>query len=135
MKRLLLPLLAALALPTAINAEVKLKPTVSNFSYVLYKHLELGFHLGYSIDRTTLLYKEDDADLYECIGNAKNNWEKGKLFSNGLENCPSYFSLQMVKMMRDGETLKNEKLLTDVLRDFSDGVADGKFNKDDCCDR
>ncbi len=135
MKRLLLPLLAALALPTAINAEVKLKPTVSNFSYVLYKHLELGFHLGYSIDRTTLLYKEDDADLYECIGNAKNNWEKGKLFSNGLENCPSYFSLQMVKMMRDGETLKNGKLLTDVLRDFSDGVADGKFNKDDCCDR
>ena len=71
MKRLLLPLLAALALPTAINAEVKLKPTVSNFSYVLYKHLELGFHLGYSIDRTTLLYKEDHADLYECIGNAK----------------------------------------------------------------
>tara|TARA_Y100001933_G_C18934881_1_gene536955 strand:+ start:137 stop:262 length:126 start_codon:yes stop_codon:yes gene_type:complete len=41
----------------------------------------------------------------------------------------------MVKMMRDGETLKNGKLLTDVLRDFSDGVADGKFNKDDCCDR
>ena len=118
MNRLLLPLLAALALPAAVNAEVKLKPTVSNFSYVLYKHLELGFHLGYSIDRTTLLYKEDDADLYECIGNAKNNWEKGKLFSNGLENCPSYFSLQMVKMMRDGETFKNGKLLSEVLRDF-----------------
>ena len=118
MKRLLLPLLAALALPTAINAEVKLKPTVSNFSYVLYKHLELGFHLGYSIDRTTLLYKEDDADLYKCINNAKNNLEKGKLFSNGLKDCPSYFSRQMVKMMRDGETFKNGKLLSEVLRDF-----------------
>ena len=62
MKRLLIPLLAALALPSAVNAEVKVKPAVSNFSYVLYKHLELGFNLGYSIDRTTLLYKDDDAD-------------------------------------------------------------------------
>ena len=86
MKRLLIPLLAALALPTVVNAEVKVKPAVSNFSYVLYKHLELGFNLGYSIDRTTLLYKDDDADLYKCIKNAKNNWEKGKLFSNGLKD-------------------------------------------------
>ena len=134
MKPLLLPLLAALALPTVVNAEVKVKPAVSNFSYVLYKHLELGFNLGYSIDRTTLLYKDDDADLYKCISNAKNNWEKGKLFSNGLKDCPSYFSRQMVKMMREGETLKKGILLTEVLRDFSDGIADGEFNKDDYCE-
>ena len=135
MKRFLIPLLAAFALPTAVNAEVNVKPVVSNFSYVLYKHLELGLELGYSIDRTTLLYKDDDADFYECISNAKNNWEKGKHFSDGLKDCPSYFSRQMVKMMREGETLKNGILLTEVLRDFSDGVADGKFNKDDYCDK
>ena len=134
MKRLL-PLLVAIALPTAINAEVKVKPAVSNFSYFLYKHLELGFHRGYSIERIIILNKGVDADLYKCIGNAKNNLEKGKIFSNGLEDCPSYFSRQMVKMMRDGETLKKGKLLTDVLRDFSDGAADGKFKKDDYCDR
>ena len=134
MKRLLLPLLAALALPTAVNAEVKVKPVVSNFSYVLYKHMELGFNLGYSIDRTTLLYRDDDADFYKCISNAKNNWEKGKLFSYGLKDCPSYFSSKMVKMIREGETLKNGILLTEVLRDFSDGIADGEFNKDDYCE-
>ncbi len=43
--------------------------------------------------------------------------------------------MQMVKMIREGETLKNGKLLMEVLRDFSDGVADGNFNKDDYCDR
>ena len=41
----------------------------------------------------------------------------------------------MVKMMREGETLKNGILLNKVLRDFSDGVADGEFNKDDYCER
>ena len=134
MKKLLLIFLAAIALPNTVNAEEKVKPSLSNFSYVLYKHLELGFHLGYSIDRTSLLYKNDDADLYKCIGDAKNNWEKGKLFSYGLKDCPSYFSSQMVKMIREGETLKNGVLLTEVLRDFSDGIADGKFNKDDYCE-
>ena len=38
-------------------------------------------------------------------------------------------------MIREGETLKNGKLLTEVLRDFSDGVVDGIFNKDYYCDR
>ena len=67
MKKLLLIFLAAIALPNTVNAEEKVKPSVSNFSYVLYKHLELGFDLGFPINRTSLLYKEDDANFINVL--------------------------------------------------------------------
>ena len=37
----------------------------------------------------------------------------------------------MVKMIKDGE---RNGLLNFVFRDFSDGIADGEFNKDDYCE-
>ena len=133
MKRIImLPiLLFFLTLPKTLLAEEKIKPTVRDFSYLLYKHLEIAFPLLDSIERTITIYGEDDKELYQCIDKAKNNLKQGKLFSNGLKKCPSYFSRRMVKMIRDGE--KNG-LLNFVFRDFSDGIADGEFNKDDYCE-
>ena len=124
-------LLVFLALPKTLLAEEKIKPTVRDFSYLLYKHLELAFPLLDSIERTSTIYGEDDKELYKCIYKAKNNLKQGKLFSNGLKKCPSYFSKQMVKMIKDGE---RNGLLNFVFRDFSDGIADGEFNKDDYCE-
>ena len=134
MKRIImLPiLLVFLTLPKTLLAEEKIKPTVRDFSYLLYKHLEIAFPLLDSIERTSTIYGEDDKELYKCIDKAKNNLKQGKLFSNGLKKCPSYFSRQMVKMIKDGE---RNGLLNFVFRDFSDGIADGEFNKDDYCER
>ena len=133
MKRIImLPiLLVFLTLPKTLLAEEKIKPTVRDFSYLLYKHLEIAFPLLDSIERTSTIYGEDDKELYKCIDKAKNNLKQGKLFSNGLKKCPSYFSKQMVKLIKDGE---RNGLLNFVFRDFSDGIADGKFNKDDYCE-
>lgn len=133
MKRIImLPiLLVFLTLPKTLLAEEKIKPTVRDFSWLLYKHLELAFPLIDSIERTSTIYGEDDKELYQCIDKAKNNLKQGKLFSNGLKKCPSYFSKQMVKMIKDGE---RNGLLNFVFRDFSDGIADGEFNKDDYCE-
>ena len=133
MKRIImLPiLLVFLTLPKTLLAEEKIKPTVRDFSYLLYKHLEIAFPLLDSIERTSTIYGEDDKELYQCIDKAKNNLKQGKLFSNGLKKCPSYFSRQMVKMIKDGE---RNGLLNFVFRDFSDGIADGEFNKDDYCE-
>ena len=133
MKRIImLPiLLVFLTLPKTLLAEEKIKPTVRDFSYLLYKHLEIAFPLLDSIERTSTIYGEDDKELYKCIDKAKNNLKQGKLFSNGLKKCPSYFSRQMVKMIKDGE---RNGLLNFVFRDFSDGIADGEFNKDDYCE-
>ncbi len=133
MKRIImLPiLLVFLTLPKTLLAEEKIKPTVRDFSYLLYKHLEIAFPLLDSIERTSTIYGEDDKELYKCIDKAKNNLKQGKLFSNGLKKCPSYFSNQMVKMIKDGE---RNGLLNFVFRDFSDGIADGEFNKDDYCE-
>ena len=133
MKRIImLPiLLVFLTLPKTLLAEEKIKPTVRDFSYLLYKHLEIAFPLLDSIERTSTIYGEDDKELYQCINKAKNNLKQGKLFSNGLKKCPSYFSRQMVKMIKDGE---RNGLLNFVFRDFSDGIADGEFNKDDYCE-
>ena len=133
MKRIImLPiLLVFLTLPKTLLAEEKIKPTVRDFSYLLYKHLEIAFPLLDSIERTSTIYGEDDKELYQCINKAKNNLKQGKLFSNGLKKCPSYFSRQMVKMIKDGE---RNGVLNFVFRDFSDGIADGKFNKDDYCE-
>ena len=133
MKRIImLPiLLVFLTLPKTLLAEEKIKPTVRDFSYLLYKHLEIAFPLLDSIERTSTIYGEDDKELYKCIDKAKNNLKEGKLFSNGLKKCPSYFSKQMVKMIKDGE---RNGLLNFVFRDFSDGIADGEFNKDDYCE-
>ena len=120
MKKLLLIFLAAIALPTTVNAEEKVKPSVSNFSYVLYKHLELGFDLGYSINRTSLLYKDDDADLYKCIGDAKNNWERGKLFSfmqvpsNNLVLLPSHSLFTATRSNSSMILRKNSKKVTNL---------------------
>ena len=124
-------LLVFLTLPKTLLAEEKIKPTVRDFSYLLYKHLEIAFPLLDSIERTSTIYGEDDKELYQCIDKAKNNLKQGKLFSNGLKKCPSYFSKQMVKMIKDGE---RNGLLNFVFRDFSDGIADGEFNKDDYCE-
>jgi|TARA_B100000212_G_C27017737_1_gene381815 type II secretory pathway component PulF len=124
-------LLVFLTLPKTLLAEEKIKPTVRDFSYLLYKHLEIAFPLLDSIERTSTIYGEDDKELYQCIDKAKNNLKQGKLFSNGLKKCPSYFSRQMVKMIKDGE---RNGLLNFVFRDFSDGIADGEFNKDDYCE-
>ena len=124
-------LLVFLTLPKTLLAEEKIKPTVRDFSYLLYKHLEIAFPLLDSIERTSTIYGEDDKELYQCIDKAKNNRKQGKLFSNGLKKCPSYFSRQMVKMIKDGE---RNGLLNFVFRDFSDGIADGEFNKDDYCE-
>ena len=124
-------LLVFLTLPKTLLAEEKIKPTVRDFSYLLYKHLEIAFPLLDSIERTSTIYGEDDKELYKCIDKAKNNLKQGKLFSNGLKKCPSYFSKQMVKMIKDGE---RNGLLNFVFRDFSDGIADGEFNKDDYCE-
>ena len=124
-------LLVFLTLPKTLLAEEKIKPTVRDFSWLLYKHLELAFPLIDSIERTSTIYGEDDKELYKCIDKAKNNLKQGKLFSNGLKKCPSYFSKQMVKMIKDGE---RNGLLNFVFRDFSDGIADGEFNKDDYCE-
>ena len=124
-------LLVFLTLPKTLLAEEKIKPTVRDFSYLLYKHLEIAFPLLDSIERTSNIYGEDDKELYQCIDKAKNNLKQGKLFSNGLKKCPSYFSRQMVKMIKDGE---RNGLLNFVFRDFSDGIADGEFNKDDYCE-
>ena len=124
-------LLVFLTLPKTLLAEEKIKPTVRDFSYLLYKHLELAFPLLDSIERTSTIYGEDDKELYKCIDKAKNNLKQGKLFSNGLKKCPSYFSKQMVKMIKDGE---RNGLLNFVFRDFSDGIADGEFNKDEYCE-
>ena len=133
MKRIImLPiLLVFLTLPKTLLAEEKIKPTVRDFSWLLYKHLELAFPLIDSIERTSTIYGEDDKELYKCIDKAKNNLKQGKLFSNGLKKCPSYFSRQMVKMIKDGE---RNGVLNFVFRDFSDGIADGEFNKDDYCE-
>ena len=133
MKRIImLPIiLVFLTLPKTLLAEEKIKPTVRDFSYLLYKHLEIAFPLLDSIERTSTIYGEDDKELYKCIDKAKNNLKQGKLFSNGLKKCPSYFSKQMVKMIKDGE---RNGLLNFVFRDFSDGIADGEFNKDDYCE-
>ena len=133
MKRIImLPiLLVFLTLPKTLLAEEKIKPTVRDFSYLLYKHLEIAFPLLDSIERTSNIYGEDDKELYQCIDKAKNNLKQGKLFSNGLKKCPSYFSRQMVKMIKDGE---RNGVLNFVFRDFSDGIADGEFNKDDYCE-
>ena len=133
MKRIImLPiLLVFLTLPKTLLAEEKIKPTVRDFSYLLYKHLELAFPLLDSIERTSTIYGEDDEELYQCIDKAKNNLKQGKLFYSELKKCPSYFSRQMVKMIKDGE---RNGLLNFVFRDFSDGIADGKFNKDDYCE-
>ena len=133
MKRIImLPiLLVFLTLPKTLLAEEKIKPTLRDFSYLLYKHLEIAFPLLDSIERTSTIYGEDDKELYQCINKAKNNLKQGKLFSNGLKKCPSYFSRQMVKMIKDGE---RNGLLNFVFRDFSDGIADGEFNKDDYCE-
>ena len=133
MKRIImLPiLLVFLTLPKTLLAEEKIKPTVRDFSYLLYKHLEIAFPLLDSIERTSTIYGEDDKELYQCIDKAKNNLKQGKLYSNGLKKCPSYFSRQMVKMIKDGE---RNGLLNFVFRDFSDGIADGEFNKDDYCE-
>ena len=133
MKRIImLPiLLVFLTLPKTLLAEEKIKPTVRDFSYLLYKHLEIAFPLLDSIERTSTIYGEDDKELYKCIDKAKNNLKQGKLFSNGLKKCPSYFSKQMVKMIKDGE---RNGLLNFVFRDFSDGIADGEFNKDEYCE-
>ena len=131
-RRIMLPiLLVFLTLPKTLLAEEKIKPTVRDFSYLLYKHLEIAFPLLDSIERTSTIYGEDDKELYQCIDKAKNNLKQGKLFSNGLKKCPSYFSRQMVKMIKDGE---RNGLLNFVFRDFSDGIADGEFNKDDYCE-
>ena len=124
-------LLVFLTLSKTLLAEEKIKPTVRDFSYLLYKHLEIAFPLLDSIERTSTIYGEDDKELYQCIDKAKNNLKQGKLFSNGLKKCPSYFSRQMVKMIKDGE---RNGLLNFVFRDFSDGIADGEFNKDDYCE-
>tara|TARA_Y100001978_G_C23357395_1_gene274905 strand:+ start:158 stop:556 length:399 start_codon:yes stop_codon:yes gene_type:complete len=124
-------LLVFLTLPKTLLAEEKIKPTVRDFSYLLYKHLEIAFPLLDSIERISNIYGEDDKELYQCIDKAKNNLKQGKLFSNGLKKCPSYFSRQMVKMIKDGE---RNGLLNFVFRDFSDGIADGEFNKDDYCE-
>ena len=124
-------LLVFLTLPKTLLAEEKIKPTVRDFSYLLYKHLEIAFPLLDSIERTSTIYGEDDKELYQCIDKAKNNLKQGKLFSNGLKKCPSYFSRQMVKMIKDGE---RNGLINFVFRDFSDGIADGEFNKDDYCE-
>ena len=124
-------LLVFLTLPKTLLAEEKIKPTVRDFSYLLYKHLELAFPLLESIERTSTIYGDDDKELYKCIDKAKNNLKQGKLFSIGLKKCPSYFSKQMVKMIKDGE---RNGLLNFVFRDFSDGIADGEFNKDDYCE-
>ena len=124
-------LLVFLTLPKTLLAEEKINPTVRDFSYLLYKHLEIAFPLLDSIERTSTIYGEDDKELYKCIDKAKNNLKQGKLFSNGLKKCPSYFSKQMVKMIKDGE---RNGLLNFVFRDFSDGIADGEFNKDDYCE-
>ena len=124
-------LLVFLTLPKTLLAEEKIKPTLRDFSYLLYKHLEIAFPLLDSIERTSTIYGEDDKELYQCIDKAKNNLKQGKLFSNGLKKCPSYFSRQMVKMIKDGE---RNGLLNFVFRDFSDGIADGEFNKDDYCE-
>ena len=124
-------LLVFLTLPKTLLAEEKIKPTVRDFSYLLYKHLEIAFPLLDSIERTSTIYGEDDKELYKCIDKAKNNLKQGKLFSNGLKKCPSYFSKQMVKLIKDGE---RNGLLNFVFRDFSDGIADGEFNKDDYCE-
>ena len=133
MKRIImLPiLLVFLTLPKTLLAEEKIKPTVRDFSYLLYKHLELAFPLLDSIERTSTIYGEDDEELYQCIDKAKNNLKQGKLFYSELKKCPSYFSRQMVKMIKDGE---RNGLLNFVFRDFSDGIADGEFNKDDYCE-
>ena len=133
MKRIImLPiLLVFLTLPKTLLAEEKIKPTVRDFSWLLYKHLEIAFPLLDSIERTSTIYGEDDKELYKCIDKAKNNLKQGKLFSNGLKKCPSYFSKQMVKMIKDGE---RNGLLNFVFRDFSDGIADGEFNKDEYCE-
>ena len=133
MKRIImLPiLLVFLTLLKTLLAEEKIKPTVRDFSWLLYKHLELAFPLIDSIERTSTIYGEDDKELYQCINKAKNNLKEGKLFSNGLKKCPSYFSRQMVKMIKDGE---RNGALNFVFRDFSDGIADGEFNKDDYCE-
>ena len=93
--------------------------------------MEIAFPLLDSIERTSTIYGEDDKELYQCIDKAKNNLKQGKLFFNGLKKCPSYFSKQMVKMIKDGE---RNGLLNFVFRDFSDGIADGEFNKDDYCE-
>ena len=80
-------------------------------------------------DNDFMEIKSDGTFHYEL--KAKNNLKQGKLFSNGLKKCPSYFSKQMVKMIKDGE---RNGLLNFVFRDFSDGIADGEFNKDDYCE-
>ena len=98
-------LLVFLTLPKTLLAEEKIKPTVRDFSYLLYKHLEIAFPLLDSIERTSTIYGEDDKELYQCIDKAKNNLKQGELFSNGLKKCPSYFSRQMVKMIKDGDCL------------------------------
>ena len=103
MKRLILPLLAALSLPAAVNAEEKVKTEVSDFSYYLNKHLELAFPLVNSMERISNIFYEDDEKLYKCIDNAKNDNEKGKLISYGIKKCPSYFSKKMVRMIEKGE--------------------------------
>ena len=131
MKRLLLPRLAALALPTAVNAQVEVKPAVSDFSIYLYKHLELEFSLVNSLERISNIFYDDHEELYKCIDNAKNDIEKGKLFSYGIKKCPFYFSKKIVRIIEKGE--KNG-LLIEVFRDFSDVVAVEKFNKDDSCE-
>jgi len=132
MKLILLPiLLIFIVLPKNLFAEEKVSPRVVDFSYLLYKHLEIAFPLIYSIERTITIYGEDDEELYKCINNAKNDLEEGKLFSRGLNKCPNYFSRRMVRMIKEGE--KNG-LLSEVFKDFSDGIADGEYNKDDYCE-
>ena len=103
-----------------------MKPAVIDFSYYLYKHLELAFPLVNSLERISNIFYDDDEELYKCINNAKNDIEKGKLFSYGIKKCPFYFSKKMVRIIEKGE--KNG-LLVEVFRDFSEGVADEKFNK------
>ena len=123
MKLILLPiLLIFIVLPKNLFAEEKVSPRVVDFLYLLYKHLEIAFPLIYSIERTITIYGEDDEELYKCINNAKNDLDEGKLFSRGLNKCPNYFSRRMVRMIKEGE--KNG-LLSEVFRDFSDGIADG----------
>ena len=128
---MLTTLLLFLTSPKTLFAEEKIKPTVRNFSYLLYKHLEIAFPLIYSIERISTFYESDDEELYQCIDNAKKNLKKGGLFSDGLKKCPYYFSRKMVKMIKDGE--KNGELGF-IFRDFSDGIADGEFKRDDFCE-
>ena len=70
MKLILLPiLLIFIVSPKNLFAEEKLSPRVVDFSYLLYKHLEIAFPLIYSIERTITIYGEDDEELYKCINN------------------------------------------------------------------